>query len=469
MIFSGIILYMLATIGIGLWSARKVQTTRDYVLAGRQMPMVVAAAALFATWFGAETMLGASSAFLEGGLIHVIEDPFGAALCLMLTGAFFARKLYKLNVLTFNDFYKNRFGRLAEFISALFMIPSYFGWIAAQLVAMALIFQTVAGIPFAYGIIACSIVVVIYTYYGGMWAVAITDFIQTCVILVGLLVLLVFLWLRIDSLESLQRTIPDGFFSLVPEGSVMGIAGWIAAWITIGLGSIPQQDIFQRVMSARSPGSAVTASWLSGWMYLTIGMIPLVIVLFGQYLYPVSIPVDGQAYLLHLVLLESPLLIQLLFFGALTSAIMSTTSGAMLAPATVLAENIIRPRMRHLQDHQVLRIIRWSVLGVAAMSAMMAFWKANIYELVAQSSALSLVSLFVPLTAGLYWRKSSAAGAILSMICGMAAWLIALALNAEFPAILIGLGVSIAGMIAGSLLIPDGTTSTQQQPRSGAE
>lgn len=167
MLLAAILGYLLVTVLIGLWAARRVHTASDFVVAGRRMPMMVAAAALFATWFGSETILGASSEFLEGGLIAVVEDPFGAALCLMLVGAFFARKLYRLNVLTFNDYYRQRYGPRVELVSAIFMVPSYFGWIAAQLVAMAIILESVTGLPFYGGILLCTVVVLIYTYMYG--------------------------------------------------------------------------------------------------------------------------------------------------------------------------------------------------------------------------------------------------------------------------------------------------------------
>jgi solute:Na+ symporter, SSS family len=451
MLLAAIITYLGITLLIGLWAARRVHNTRDFVVAGRKMPMIVATSALFATWFGSETILGASSEFLEGGLVAVVEDPFGAALCLMLTGAFHARRLYRLNILTFNDFYRQRFGPRVELVSALFMIPSYFGWIAAQLVAMAIILQSVAGLPFLAGILLCALVVLIYTYWGGMWAVSVTDFIQTILILTGLAVLLYTLLDQSGGLAPVTRDLPDGFFRILPESTPMGYAHWMAAWITIGLGSIPQQDIFQRVMSARTERGAVWASWASGFLYLSAGLLPLIIVLTGRYLYPDLEVADGQYFLPALVLQHGSLTIQVLFFGALLSAILSTTSGAMLAPATVLGENIIRPRLKHFNDEDILRIIRISVVGVAFFSVLMASWKANIYELVAQSSALSLVSLFVPLTAGFYWKKANAGGAMTSMMAGLGVWLLSEGLATAFPPLLFGLGASVLGMIAGSL------------------
>jgi Na+/proline symporter len=171
-----IILYLLFTILIGFWASRKVKTSGDYMLAGRSLPIILSSAALFATWFGSETVFGASSEFLKGGLYAVIEDPFGAALCLLLFGLFFARRLYNMQLLTLGDYFKVRFGKRTELVASICLGPPYIGYIAAQLVAMGLILAVVTGIELWIGVVCSALVVTLYTYVGGMWAISITDF-----------------------------------------------------------------------------------------------------------------------------------------------------------------------------------------------------------------------------------------------------------------------------------------------------
>lgn len=455
MLITFIILYLLGTIAIGWWASRRVKTAKDFALAGRNLPLVVAASALFATWFGSETIMGASSEFIENGVIGIIEDPFGAALCLILVGVFFARPLYRLNIITFNDFFRIRFNRRTELISAIFMVPSYFGWIAAQLVAMAIILNAIANVPLFWGILICTLVVVAYTYIGGMWAVSVTDFVQTIMILLGLIILAVQLFAKVGSIDRLVEGAPEGFFRFTPQADLHHIAHYVAAWITIGLGSIPQQDIFQRVMAAKSADTAVRASYLGGAGYLIIGLIPLFIGLCGKVLYPEINSGDPQMVLPQMVLQHSGLFLQILFFGALLSAILSTTSGAILAPATVIGENLIRPYLKEVTDKKLLRIMRWSVVGVAICSAVMANWNSNIFDLVSQSSALSLVSLFIPLTAGLYWKKASCTGALVAILAGMGVWIICEVMGTAIPGLIYGALASWAGMLLGTWLWPD--------------
>lgn len=449
-------LYLAATLAIGYWASRRVKTTRDFVIAGRQLPMIVAASALFATWFGAETIMGASAEFVDGGLLAVIKDPFGAGLCLILIGLFYARPLYRLNILTFNDFFRLRFSRQAEFISAIFIVPSYFGWIAAQLVAMATILKVILGISLLSGVLICVIIVVIYTFIGGMWAVSITDFVQSFMILIGLFALSAQMLSAVGGIERVIAAQPEGFFDFLPPGDWSSLAIYFSAWVTVGLGSIPQQDVFQRVTAARSERTGVQASLLAGGLYIVIGSIPLLIGLCGQLLYPDIAQDDAQMVIPYIVLQHGSTWLQILFFGALLSAILSTTSGALLAPATVMGENLVRPYFPRLTDRQLLLIMRLSVIFMAIGSTWMALRESSIYHLAEVSSSFSLVSLFIPLTFGLYWARASNVGALLSIAGGMLVWGIFEWFPIEgLPSNVPGLFASLLGMLLGSWLWPD--------------
>lgn len=458
MLLTFIAIYLLGTLFIGWFASKFVKTANDFAIAGRKMPTYVVASALFATWFGSETVMGASSEFVENGLLGVIEDPFGASLCLLLIGLFFARPLYKLNILTFSDYFSIRYDKNVEWISALFLIPSYFSWIAAQLVALAIVLQAIAGIPFVYGVLICASVVVFYTYVGGMWSVAITDTIQTAIIIVGMLILMFEMVGAIGGWSQIIEKTPPEFFRVIPKDqTALSWVTYFGAWITIGWGSIPQQDVFQRVLSAKSEKVAVRGAYWSALMYLSIACMPLIIALCGTMLYPDIKQGDTQMTIPYLVLHHSGLGMQILFFGALLSAILSTCSGAILAPATVVGENLLKPLYgEKISDKRLLRIMRLSVIGITIISVGLSLYKAEIYELVGESSSLSLVALFIPLVAGLYWKRASALGAILSMVFGTGTWLILEFYPTEIPSIIWGLSASITGMLIGSFIKKNG-------------
>lgn len=455
MLLTAIIIYLLITVAIGAWSSKLVKNSGDFVLAGRQLPLFLSASALFATWFGSETIFGASSEYLESGLQGVIEDPFGGALCLVLFGAFFLRPMYRMNVLTLGDVYKKIFGKRVEFFASVFMVPVYFGYVAAQLVAMALIFTTVTDLTIQQGIIISAVVVVFYTFLGGMWAISITDFIQTTLIVVGLVWVAVLVAQKAGGVMPILESAPEGSFQFLPNPDPISWLNYLGAWMVLGLGSIPSQDIYQRVMSSKSEKVAVQSTYLAGGFYVTIGLLPLFIALGAKFLYPEIYLENKQLLLPEMVLRHSGMHVQILFFGALISAIMSTTSSGLLAPSAILSENIIKPYFgSRLKDKYFLLILRGNIVAVALIATVMAQWKTNIYELVAGASILLLVSLFVPLTAGLYWKRASEMGALLSIVFGMFAYLvfemIELPIYAHIPA----LGVSAIAMVLGTLIFP---------------
>lgn len=446
-----VVMYMLLTIGVGVLASSFVKSSKDFLLAGRSLPLYISASALFATWFGSETVLGASSKIAQDGLYGVIEDPFGASLCLFLIGLFFAKPLYRMNLLTFGDFYRVVYGRKVEVVASIMLAMSYFGWIAAQIVAIGIIMQVTLSIPKEMGILIGFGVVLFYTFLGGMWAVSLTDFIQTVMIIMGLLFTLYEVSQGFTRIIPILTSQPVGFYKFLPDMNLKDILLYVSAWITIGLGSIPQQDVFQRVMSSRSERVAVLSSLIAGFMYLTVAMIPLLLALFAKAYYPQLLKVDSQLLLPRMVMDHTNLLTQVLFLGALLSAIMSTASGAILAPSAILSENLVKPMFKNLSDRAFLWITRACVLFVAIISLIFAFMGESIYELVGSSSALSLVSLFVPLTTGLYFKGSNSVSAMSSMLCGFIAWLVAYILNSDYS-LLIGLFFSICAYAVPSFL-----------------
>lgn len=455
MLVGFVIFYLLLNLVVGWWASKRIHNTQDFVLAGRSLPFALATMVTFATWFGSETILGAPREFVHGGLLAVVEEPFGAALGLFIVGAIYAKKLYPLPVLTFSDYFRIRFGLLSEKISALVMIPSYFGWISAQLVALGLTLHLLLPISTEAGIVVGALLVMTYTLLGGMWSISFTDFLHNIILIVGLLFLAYLLLDKIPDFQGFIDNQPPRFFQFTPRENTW--KDWLiygAAWITIGLGSIPQQDIFQRVMSAKNQHVAAKASLAAGAMYLTIAMLPLLIALIAVRLYP-SLLAEDTLLIPHLVLKFTPYGMQVLFLGALLSALLSTTSGAILAPASVLGENLWKPLLKHPSDRQVLKVIRISVVLVTLACIWMAVERQNIFELVGEASAFSLVSLFIPLNAGLWWKRASAMGSHLSMLFGLGVWgYFNFMAPSEIPAIWYGLLASLFGLLVGTFAWP---------------
>jgi SSS family transporter len=451
-----IVLYLIFTLAVGFWASRRIKSTDDYTLAGRSLSALVVGVTIFATWFGPELIMGVPGLFVRDGIRGTITDLFGTLVCLSLVGFFFARQMYRLNIVTINDFFRLRYTPAIETVTSIINVFTYFSWIAAQFVALALLFNTILGLPVAWGIVLGASVVLIYTYIGGMWAVSITDLIQTVMIVAGLLFVMVRLLGQTDGLPAVVRATPEGFFNLLPEPGFHHWMDYLTLWLVFGIGAIPSQEIYQRLLSARSETASARGTFLSAGMLFGIGAIPLVIALCINQVYPeLMLENDGQNMIPAMVSRYTGLPLQIMFFGALISAILSTSSGAMLAPATVIGENLIKPHFKDITDGQLLFFTRLCVVFVAIVSAMMAFFNTSIHGLVVDSVMLYLVCLIVPFALGLHWKRASVKGAWAAVLAGGAVWLLCKSLETRIEPWMFGLAASLAAMIVGSLLTPD--------------
>jgi len=457
-----VIAYLLVTIAIGLVAAKRVKTSADFAIAGRHLPLAMIVTTTFATWFGAETVLGIPAKFVNSGLNGVVEDPFGAGSCLILVGLFFAGKLYRMNLLTISDYYRERYGRSVEVICSIIIMVSYLGWVSAQVTALGLVFNLLSDgvISMPLGMTIGVVSVLAYTLFGGMWSVAITDFMQMIILVVGLAVLAVYAGDQAGGADKvIALAVSQDLFKFLPEPNMKDILFFLAAAITIMFGSIPQQDVFQRVMSANSLNAATKGPIIGGICYILFAFVPMFLVVSALIIMPEQtaqlIEEDPQKVLPTLVMTQMPFVMQVLFFGALLSAIKSCASATLLAPSVTFTENIWRQFFPHQGDKQSLLAMRVTVLVFSALVLLYAIQMqgSSIYEMVSGAYQVTLVGAFIPLLFGLYWAKATTQGAILSIALGLSTWLLMLMTPAgeEFPAQLAGVLASLAGMLIGSL------------------
>ncbi|HPD82634.1 MAG: sodium:solute symporter family protein [Alphaproteobacteria bacterium] len=453
--------YMIVSIMIGLYASRFVKSSTDYVVAGRSLPIYITIATVFATWFGSETVLGIPATFIEEGLAGIVADPFGSSLCLILVGLLFAVPLYRMKLLTLGDFYKRRYNRTIEVLVSLFICISYLGWVSAQIVALGLVMNILSdgAITHNQGMIIGMAIVMTYTLFGGMWSVALTDFIQMSVIVIGLIIIAIFISDHSGGVGAvISHAAANEKLKFFPEWNLAGTLSFIAAWVTIGFGSIPQQDVFQRVMSAKNERVAKYGTITGGILYFFFAFIPIYLAYSALLIDPVTVQGqmadDSQIILPQLILSHTPVWIQIIFFGALISAIMSTASGTLLAPSVTFAENILKGFMPDLQDKKLLLIIRFCVVGFAGIILVFALKSdLSIFEMVENAYKVTLAGAFIPLLAGVYWSKASTGGALTSIILGVGTWIACeiIAPEGMYPPQLAGLTASAIGMVLGSL------------------
>ncbi|MCW8193453.1 sodium:solute symporter [Proteobacteria bacterium 005FR1] len=461
---SFVLLYLFISVAIGLYAARKVSSTGDYAVAGRSLPLYIVIATVFATWFGSETVLGIPGEFIGSGLAGVIEDPFGASMCLVLVGLFFARKLYAMKLLTIGDYYRLRYNRTVEIIVSVCIVISYLGWVAAQITALGMVAEILSdgAISLPVGMVLGAAIVLTYTLFGGMWSVALTDFFQMIIIVAGLLFIA---WLVSDMAGGAGTVIAhaadNGKLDIRPEFTLAGILGFIAAALTMMLGSIPQQDVFQRVMSSRTAKVAASGAVAGGVLYFIFAFVPMFITYAASLIDPDMVARNLEAdtannILPTLILQKAPVMAQVMFFGALLSAIMSTASATLLAPSVTVTENLLRQFVK-MTDRQQLLATRITVLlfTVAVTTYAWLMQGTSIYELVGNAYKVTLVGAFIPLVMGLYWQRATVQGALFSTLGGLSSWILMEVFAAEsiWPPQLVGLFVSFAGMVGGSLLL----------------
>jgi SSS family transporter len=425
-------------LGIGVYAAKKADTPENFIVAGRRMPIWIMSATIVATWFGGGTMMGAAGASYERGLLGVIADPFGGALCLFIVGFFFVRIFRRLRLLTFIDFLQNRYGTTAATIAAVGSISSNIGWTGALLVAFGFVFETLTNVPIEMGIIGGAAVVFLYTVAGGMWAVALTDFVQMIVIAVGLVLLLIVVLVDVGGWGNISAQLPEDTFRLIPAEHTPTVwLNYIRAWLIFGLADVTAQTLLQRAFSAKDEQTAQNSFYLAGFGHLSLGMIPVMLGIIASVTMPgLTDPetVVPQMAIEHL----HPVAIAV-FVGALLAAIMSSADSSLLAAASVFSTNILPLFKPQASDRLRLIWTRAAIPIFGSVSIYVALEVQVVYNLILDANSVILVCVTVPFIVGVWWQRANRSGALASMAVGFVTWLLAIIYAPELPGDLLGL------------------------------
>jgi len=401
-IFTGVVVYVILMLVIGLYAARRTHSSTEFVVAGRSLPLWLCTATIIATWFGGAIMMGGAGAAYTDGILGVIADPFGATVCLLLSGMFFVRIFRRLKFFSFIEFTEQRFGKLATLVTAAGALMSSLFWVSSMLVAFGLIFESLTGIPLVYGIIGGAIVIVGYTSLGGMLAVALTDFVQIIIVAAGLIILLVAVIVDNGGWGEIYLRIPSDAWRMLPlEHSSEHWLNYLRAWLIFGLADVASQSLLQRAMSAKSEQVAQNSFYLAGLGYLAFGMVPVLLGIIAS----VTMPgLDNSEAVIPALALEHlhPVAIAI-FVGALLSAIMSSCDSALLASATIVSTNLLPFVKRQPSDHLTLLVARWA-LPVAGVVAVVGALNAQVvFNTMLDANMLMLAAVIAPFVLGIWW------------------------------------------------------------------
>jgi SSS family transporter len=445
-IFIGVGFYIVLMIAIGIYASGKTHTVTEFIVAGRGLPVWLCSTTIVATWFGGGTMMGVSGSAYDNGMLGVIADPLGAALALFLIGFFFARLFRRLRILTVADFMAQRYGQVAAMAITATTIFSNVAWVGAMLVAFGLIFETLTGTPLIVGIIGGALVVFVYTAVGGLWAVALTDFLQMMIIVIGLVVLLVVVLLDVGGWSAIGPQLSADTFRLLPgENTGEQWLNYLRAWTIIGLVDISAQTLMQRAMAAKSERTAQNSFYLGGLGYLVFGMIPVTLGIIAS----VSMPdlADSESVIPSLAIEHLHPVAVAIFVGALLAAIMSSADSALLGCASVIANNVL-PLVKRNPSTRLGLIVARTAIPVCGIIAIVVALKIQVvFDLMLDANILGMASIIVPFILGVWWKKANRTGALSAMGAGLSAWLLTLFFAPQLPADFIGLGVSLVTML----------------------
>ena len=458
-VLAGLFVYLLIMLAIGLYASRKVAGSADFIVAGKRLSLLLCTGTLAATWFGGGICIGAASAAYEGGFPAVIADPFGAALCLFLAGLFYVRIMRRMGLMTVASFFTARFNEHAGLLASLCTIPAYVGWVASLMVAFGRILQSLTGLDPTTGIALAAVIVLVYTVAGGMWAVTLTDFVQVVILVAGLVILTPILLGDMGGWSAIAAQLPEERFHLYPHGGD-GTA-WFAyarAWLVIGLGNLAGQDLIQRSLSSRDETVAYRSAYLAGLLYVTVGLLPVFLGMAGSVILPDL--ANPDLVMMELALKYLPEMALILFMGALVSALLSSADSALLAPASVIGWDMLKFFKPDADERTSLRLSRLAVLVLGAISFLLALHKTTVYDLMVDSWSVLLATLFVPLTAGIWWPRCNGPGALAAIVVGFISWQIFLFTATDLPADLLAVPCAALALVLVSL-----ATGAQTPPR----
>jgi SSS family transporter len=423
-ILTGVLVYLVIMLIVGVYAARQSDTAVNFMVAGRRMPLWMCSATLVATWFGGSAMMGSSGAAYEGGFLRIIADPFGGALALFVVGFFFARIFRRLRLVTFIEFFENRFGITAATIAAIASIGSAIGWTAGMLVAFGTVFETLTGVPLVWGISGGALIIFVYTAAGGMWAVAVTDVVQIVIIAIGLVVLLVTVLVDVGGWGAIAPRLPEHTFRMIPiENSTDVWLNYFRAWLIFGLADVTSQSLLQRSFSAKNEQVAQNSFYIAGFGYLTLGMIPVMLGIIAS----VTLPgLENSESVIPTLALDHlhPVAIAL-FVGALLAAIMSTADSALLAAASIFSTNLLPLFKPQASDKLRLMATRIAIPVFGTIAIYVALKVQVIFDLILDSNSVILVSVVIPFIAGVYWKAANRTGTLTAMAMGSLVWLLA--------------------------------------------
>jgi Na+/proline symporter len=416
----GILVYLVLQFALGLAVSRRIASESDYLLAGRRLGLGLAAFSIFATWFGAETIVGAAGSIYTDGLSGGSADPFGYGLCLVVLGLTIAAPLWRKQYTTFGDLFRERYSPGVERLAVLLMVPTSVLWAAAQIRAFGQVVSVASDMQVNVAITVAAAFVIVYTVAGGLLADVVTDFVQGVAVIVGLVVLFFALGEANGGVDRLLAMIDPERLGLFSTADATPIQ-ILEAWAVPVCGSLLAVEMLSRIMGCKTASVARNATFLGAAIYVSVGAIPVLIGLAGPTLAP---GLDEPEQLVSVLAKEHlSTFVYVLFAGALISAILSTVDSCLLAAASLTSHNMVIPLLPGMSEQGKIRCARICVGVFGVLAYAIALHGGSIYELVATASAFGSAGIFVVGMFGLFSAVGGPRSAYAALVAGMLVWL----------------------------------------------
>lgn len=416
MIILGVGLTVAGVVVLGLVVARKVDgDATNFLVAGRSLALPLSAAGLMGQAVDTNATLGNTDLSAAAGFWAGASLPIGLALCLVLTGFFFAERMHRMRLLTIGDFYRRRYGRAVELVASLLMIFSFCILLAGNLVAGGFLFEQFLGTSYTVGVLLIVAVVLTYTATGGMFSDAYTAFAQMVITLGSALALLVWVALTYGiSIPAGMGPLDLGQLSSSGQGATVN---W-ATLCALGVGDIVAIDFMQRIFSARSPATARRACFAGALGTLAVGLpFSLVALSSAAILGPGD---TGGPVLFALLEQYAPAGLTILVLSGIVAASCSTANGAILGTSAVAAHNVCGVQIGADVGgrDRLLRATRITLLPVVSVAVLFALRVPQTGILLTLAFDVMLAALAVPFVLGHYWGRSSPAAALAAIAVG---------------------------------------------------
>lgn len=415
MLVSIVTIYVVVQLLIGYWASKKVHSEKDYLLAGRTLGITLTSFSLFATWFGAETIMGSAASIAEKGLAGGRADPFGYTICLVAMAFLLAYKLRSMNLTTIGDMFRTRYGRSTELLGVFIMVPASIIWSSAQLLAFGQVLSVVGGIDIQVSLILATLVVMIYTSMGGLLGDVLTDFIQGLTLIVGVIILFYFTINNFGGIKEAWDVITPEQLSFVSPGE--SVLSRLDSWMIPILGSLVSQEALSRMLASKTPKTARNACLIASVIYIFVGMVPAFTALVGTH---TGLNLEYRdTFLPSLAQNLLPPVLFAFFMGALVSAILSTVDSTLLTVSSFIEHNLILQQFPNISEKRKVLIARISVVAAALVAYAIAGSGDTIFELVQTASSFGTGGILIIVLLGLWTKLGDKWTGVLTLLTGV--------------------------------------------------